>query len=105
MDKFIRNFFSNHIRFFQSQLPSDEKTYDFNYSIATTDWRALKKEIHRYSLSPQTINDLEQLFRLAEDFTYSLKSFERYSVAISSLTSKWKEVQSFAGKFKISPYL
>lgn len=99
--EFLTQFLTNVINFFSSNLPLNENVYNANYSLLTTDWKAIQSEIERYHLNNKMQQSLNQLFDLAQEFNFLLKSSGRsYSNSTFNLSDKWMAIQNLAKSIK-----
>jgi hypothetical protein len=70
--------------------------YNIKYTLAKTDWRAIKREIEKYRISEELITQLDHLFEKAEKFTFALKTSGDYFSALLPLRNQWLEIQNLA---------
>jgi hypothetical protein len=66
--------------------------YNIKYTLAKTDWRAIKREIEKYRISEELITQLDHLFEKAEKFTFALKTSGDYFIQnlASDLSTKMR---------------
>lgn len=93
----ITRFNKNHLNFFKKPLPLDESQFDLQYTMATTEWRSIKREIIKFNICQENVNKIDRLFELADSFLYALKGGNTgYHIAKFTLISKWQAIQNIA---------
>jgi hypothetical protein len=94
--QFLKRFIEIHLVFFTQPLPHEEMVYNIKYTLAKTDWRAIKREIEKYRISEELITQLDHLFEKAEKFTFTLKTSGDYFSALLPLRNQWLQIQNLA---------
>lgn len=95
--KFIRDYFD----FFIKDLPYSETEFNSQYSIITSEWFAIKKDVKQHDIqsSQQLFHLLDDLFEKSEVLYYQLfgSNNSYFSLKFSqNIRSQWAEIQRIA---------
>lgn len=93
----LKNFIQNYIVFFTRELPELEEEFKGHYSIITSEWLAIRKDIKSFDLqtSQSLYQQLDDLFEKAEVLYYRIIGADSYSSSTCSkdIQSRWTEIQ------------
>lgn len=97
----LKKFIRDYIDFFTKELPYSETEFNAYYSIITSEWFAIKKDVKQHDIQnlQQLFQLLDELFEKSEMLYYQLfGSTNSYFVLKNSqnVRSRWSEIQRIA---------
>lgn len=97
----LKKFVRDYIDFFTKELPHSETEFNSYYSIITSEWFAIKKDVKQHGIqnSQQLFHLLDDLFEKSGELYYQLIGSTSSYFALKNsqnVRSRWGEIQRVA---------